>query len=263
MISSDKSIENIRSKDLVSIVIPVYNAEAYLIDTLKTIQNQTYSNWEAIFVDDCSSDNSVKIIKKYQTKDARIKLFKNKINSYTAITRNKGIDKALGRYIAYLDADDLWDPTKLQKQIAFMKQNKCAFMFTGYEFADEYGKPNGKKVNVPESIGYRQALKNTTIWTSTVMLDSLILSKDQMYMPNVRRGQDTATWWNILKSIEYAHGLNEILAYYRRSPGSLSSNKLIALKRTWSLYRNIEKLNIASSCYNFIWYSYNAVSRRL
>ena len=144
-----------------------------------------------------------------------------------------------------------------------MKKNKCEFSFTGYEFADADGKPIGKKVFVPKKISYKQALKNTTIWTSTVMFNMNKLSKDDIYMPNVRRGQDTATWWKILKKIDYAYGLNEILSYYRRTDESLSANKITALKRTWNLYRNVEKLGLISSCYNFCWYCFNAVRRRI
>lgn len=250
-------------KDLVSIIIPVYNAEKFLNDTIKTIQNQTYENWEAIFVDDCSKDKSVEIIKKEIKKDKRIKLFENEKNSGTAVSRNRGIDEAKGNYLCFLDSDDLWETTKLEKQINFMKEKGCAFSFTSYEFADENAKPNGKKVIVPEKINYKQALKNTTIWTSTVMFDLNKLSKETIHMPNVRRGQDTACWWKVLKTIDYAYGIDNCFSYYRRTDESLSANKIAALKRTWNLYRNVEKLSLTSSCYNFCWYCVNAVRRRV
>lgn len=251
------------NSDLVSIVVPVYNAAQFLDETIATTQNQTYKNWEMILVDDCSTDNSIEIIKKYQKDDTRIKLYQNKTNSYAAITRNKGIDESKGRYIAFLDADDLWKPTKLEKQLVFMQEKDCAFSFTDYEFADEHGNPNGKKVSVPVSITYRQALKNTTIWTSTVMLDTKKLTKQTIRMPNIRRGQDTATWWKILKIIPKADGVNEVLSYYRRTTDSLSANKLTALKRTWHIYRVVEKLGIIPSLYYFTCYVYNAVGRRV
>lgn len=252
-----------KQKDLVSIIIPVYNASSFLMDTIKTIQEQTYENWEAIFVNDCSKDNSIEIIKKEQKKDKRIKLIENKSNSGAAISRNNGIDASNGKYLCFLDADDKWHKEKLEKQIKFMKEKKCRFSFTGYEFANENCIPNEKKVYVPETINYKQALKNTTIWTSTVMLDMSKLSKEDIHMPNVKRGQDTATWWKILKKIDYAYGLNEILSYYRRTNESLSANKLTALKRTWNLYRNVEHLNILASSYNFCWYCFNAIRRRV
>ncbi|MBQ9023909.1 MAG: glycosyltransferase family 2 protein [Bacilli bacterium] len=248
-------------EDLISIITPVYNAEKFLSDTINTVLNQSYTNLELILVDDCSYDNSINVIK--NIKDKRIKLIKNKINSKAAITRNNGIKKAKGRYICFLDADDLWDKEKLEKQVKFMKEKNCAFSFTGYEFADEKGRPNGKKVFIPERINYKQALKNTTIWTSTVMFDMDKLSKEDIYMPIVDRGQDTATWWKVLKKVDYAYGLNEILSFYRRTNNSLSSNKITALKRTWNLYRNVEHLNIISSFYNFTIYCFNAVKRRI
>ena len=251
------------SNELVSIIIPVYNASIFLGETIKTIQEQTYNNWEAIFVDDCSSDSSIEIIKAEQEKDKRIKLIINETNSGAAITRNNGIDAAKGKYLCFLDADDIWEHNKLEKQIKFMKELDCAFAFTGYEFADDKGIPNGKKVYVPDKINYKQALRNTTIWTSTVMFNMGKLSKNDIHMPNIKRGQDTATWWKVLKKVDYAYGLNEILSYYRRTNNSLSSNKLKALKRTWNLYRNVEKLNIFSSIYNFIWYCFNAIKRRV
>ena len=247
---------------LVSIVVPVYNAARFMDDTIQTVLNQTYQNWELLLVDDCSSDDSVQIIKMYQKRDERIKLFKLSENSGAAIARNTGIDKAKGRYLAFLDADDLWVNTKLELQVAFMQERNAAFSFTGYEFADENGKPNGKKVHVPETITYKQALKNTTIWTSTVMLDAQKLEKDTMRMPLIKRGQDTATWWKILKTIDNANGLNEIFSYYRRTEESLSANKLIAIKRTWSLYRDIENMGVPNSVYNFSWYAINAIDRR-
>ena len=252
------------SKDkLVSIIIPVYNAASYLEETINSIQEQTYSNWEAIFIDDCSSDNSYNLIKKYQKEDKRIKLIKNKTNSGAAVSRNNGINHAEGDYLCFLDADDKWHPEKLEKQINFMQELNCEFSFTGYQFANEKCNPNGKIVSVPDKINYQQALKNTTIWTSTVMFDMNKLSKEDIHMPNIKRGQDTATWWKVLKKIQYAYGLNEVLSYYRRTNDSLSANKLTALKRTWNLYRNVEHLNIFYSMYCFFWYCVNAIKRRV
>lgn len=250
-------------KDLISIIVPVYNAERFLDQTINTVLDQTYKNWELILVNDKSTDNSVEIINKYIEKNKDIKLIQNKENSGAAVSRNNGIEVASGKYIAFLDADDLWEKDKLEKQIKFMKEKKCAFSFTGYEFANEDGIGNGKKVIVPEQINYKQALKNTTIWTTTVMLDVENLGKELIKMPNIRRGQDTATWWKILKTGIEAYGLNEVLAVYRRSSGTLSSNKFRALKRTWRLYRKVEQLNIFYSCYIFLWYCFNAIKRRI
>ncbi len=249
------------NEDLVSIIVPVYNAEEFINDTIKTVQDQTYKNWELIMIDDCSTDRSTEQILKY--KSDKIKLIKLKKNSGAAICRNTGIKEAKGRYIAFLDADDLWKKEKLEVQLEFMKDKKCAFSFTGYEFADKDGVGNGKIVKVPEKINYKQALKNTTIWTSTVMFNMNKLKKEDIYMPDVKRGQDTATWWKVLKTGVEAYGLNKNLSIYRRSTGTLSSNKFKALKRTWDLYRNVERLNIFYSLYNFLWYCFNAARRRI
>ena len=249
--------------DLVSIVTPVFNAQKYLEETVKTVQNQTYKNWELFLVDDGSTDDSLKIAKNLAKADKRIHVISIK-NSGAAVARNEGIKRANGHYLCFIDADDLWMPTKLEKQIEFMHSHKdCAFLFTSYTFADEKGQSNGKIAHVPAKITYKQALKNTTIFTSTVMFDLKQLSKDDVTMPNVCRGQDTATWWKVLKIVPEAYGLDEVLSLYRRPEHSLSSNKFKALKRTWNLYRNVEHLNLAKSSFCFSIYCFNAVKRRV
>lgn len=245
---------------LISIVVPVYNAVKCIEDTIQAIRSQTFSDWELIMVDDCSTDDSIEIMKSYESKS--IKLIRLKEGSGAAFARNAGIDAARGRYIAFVDADDLWSPDKLERQLAFMKENNCAFSFTGYEFADENGIGVQKIVRVPKNIGYKAALKNTTIFTSTVMFDMTKITKEEIYMPNVP-SEDTATWWRILRSGYIAYGLDEALTLYRRSMGTLSSNKVLAVKRVWNLYRNIEKLSIIRSVYCFCFYAVRAVIRRL
>lgn len=249
-------------KALVSIVVPVYNSEKFILDTIDTVEKQSYKNWELIFVDDCSKDNSTKIIKERIKDDKKIKLIELKKNSGAANARNVGIDESKGSYIAFLDSDDLWKKEKLENQLAFIKENGCAFSFTGYEFADEYGLGNGKVVKVPFKMNYKKALKNTTIFTSTVIFDLKKISKDKIKFENIK-SEDTATWWKILKNGYMAYGLNENLSYYRRTSGTLSSNKFEAIKRTWNLYRTQEKLNIFYSFYNFCFYAFNAVRRRI
>ena len=183
-----------KEEQLVSIIVPVYNSEKFINDTIQTVKEQMYKNWELLLVNDCSTDNSENIIKKYVKKDNRIKLINLEKNSGAAIARNTGIESAKGKYIAFLDADDLWKNEKLEKQIKFMEENNYDFTFTGYEFADESGNKLDKIVNVPRQLNYKQALKNTTIFTSTVIFNADNLGKDLISMPNVRRGQDTATW---------------------------------------------------------------------
>lgn len=249
-----------KKKPLVSIVVPVYNAESFLEDTINCVLNQTYENWELLLINDCSKDNSKKVAKPFLSD--KIKWIDMKKNSGAALARNKGIEIAKGKYLCYLDADDLWVKEKLEKQVKFMQEKDCSFSFTGYEFADTKGNPNGKKVFIPEKMNYKKALKNTTISTITVMFDLEKLTKEDIYMPNVK-SEDTASWWKILKKIDYAYGLNEILSYYRRGIQTSSSNKIKAIKQTWNLYRNVEKLNLINSIYFFCWYVFNALRRRL
>lgn len=252
-----------REEKLVSVIVPVFNSQAFLADTIASVQQQTYGNWELLLVDDVSSDMSVEIIREYAKCDKRIKLICLTNNSGAAVARNSGLTKANGEYIAYLDADDLWDKNKLKKQIKFMTESDHAFTYTAYEFANEEGEPTGKKVAVPKNITYRQALKNHIIWTSTVIVDVTQVDKKHLRMPNVRRGQDAATWWQLLRQVTKAHGINETLSYYRRTNNSLSANKFKAMKRTWYLFTKVEKLGFVKSAYNFAWYAYNAVLKRL
>ncbi len=246
--------------DKVSIIVPVKNAASYIADTIASVLRQSYENYELILVDDGSEDESVKIMNVYASD--RVSIITNTNTKGAAGARNTGIGKASGRYIAFIDADDLWTEDKLSKQIGFMHKMNAAFSFTGYEFADENGKGTGKVVRVPETIGYRQALKNTTIFTSTVMFDMNVLSKEDIYMPYVK-SEDTATWWKVLKKGYKAYGLDESLTLYRRIGGSLSSNKIEALRRIWNLYRSVEHLGFFYSCYCFCHWAVRAVYRRV
>lgn len=257
---------DIESKNdrLVSIIVPVYNVEKYIVETMNSVRSQTYADWELLLVNDCSTDNTVHVIEEYieQVKDERIRLILQPTNVGAAKTRNTGLAKALGRYVAYLDSDDLWEPEKLEHQIAFMQDKDIAFSFTGYEFADENGKGLGKIVRVPEMLNYRQALKNTTIFTTTVMFDSKKISKDLLEMPEVK-SEDTALWWKVLRNGYVAYGLDENLVRYRRAGKSLSSNKLEAIRRIWNLYRNVEGLGLFASMWNFCFWAVRAVVRRV
>lgn len=249
-------------KDKVSIIIPVYNAEKYIRDTVASVQAQTYTNWEVWLIEDSSEDGSRQVIEELAAKDPeRIHAF-SKENEGAAKARNFGLAKATGRYIAYLDADDLWSPEKLEKQLEYMEENQAAFCFTGYEFANEDGEGTGKVVRVPKTITYKEALKNTTIFTSTVIFDTEKIAKENLEMPDIK-SEDTALWFKVLRTGIVAHGLDENLVRYRRVGGSLSSNKLEALRRIWNLYRKAEHLSIPYSVYNFFFWAIRAVKRRI
>ncbi len=251
---------------MVSIVVPVYNAAKFIMDTILSVKSQTYRDWELILVDDGSTDDSLTIMREMaeelNTDRERVIVLELPGNQKAAQARNAGVVKAQGRYLAFLDADDLWDPEKLTKQLAMMRELDCAFSFTGYEFADEDGIGVQKIVHVPQKINYRKAVKNTTIFTSTVMFDLQKLSKEDIEMPQVP-SEDTATWWKVLKKIPYAYGLDEDLTLYRRGGTTLSSNKLEAVKRTWNLYRNVEHFGLIRSGYCFCCYLIHAIIRRV
>lgn len=245
----------------VSVVVPVYNAAAYIEKCIETVSGQTYTDWELILVDDCSSDQSVNIIEKHLG-DERIRLLRQPENLKAAQARNRGIEEAKGRFIAFLDADDIWDERKLELQLDFMKKKDCAFSYTAYEFGDENARRTGKIVKVLPKINYRKALSRTIIFTSTVMFDLDKLTKEDIMMPDVP-SEDTATWWKILKTGVEAYGMDDVLTVYRRPSKSLSSNKFTAIKRIWNLYRRVEKLNPVYSAYNFVFWAFRATFRRL
>lgn len=247
---------------MISIIIPVYKVERYLRQTLDSVIGQTFLDWELIPVDDCSPDGCKEILKEYEKKDSRIKPLYLDINGGAWQARNKGLAVAKGRYIAFLDSDDIWLPEKLEKTYNFMQEKGAGFVFTGYEFGDDEAKGTGKIVRVPETITYHEALKNTTIFTSTVLFDTEIIDKKLIEMPNIP-SEDTATWWKILRTGVTAFGLDESLTIYRRISGSLSANKLEAIKRIWKLYRKSENLGLVYSMYNFIFYAIRAVKRRV
>lgn len=250
--------------ELVSIIVPVYNAEKFIRETMDSVIAQTYSDWELLLVEDCSSDGSADTIEKYiaEKSEFRIRLIRQPSNQGAARARNRGILEASGRYIAYLDADDLWAPEKLEHELSFMEEKGAAFAFTGYEFADENGVGLGKVVCVPETLAYRQALSNTTIFTTTVMFDTCKISKELLEMP-VIKSEDTALWWKVLRAGYTAYGLDENLAKYRRAGRTLSSNKLEAIRRIWNLYRKAEGMSVADSAGHFCLWALRAVRRRL
>jgi len=239
----------------VSVIIPVHNNEEYILECINSVIYQTYKNLEIIIVDDKSTDNSVNLIK--SIKDKRIKLIELKENSGAAIARNKGIEVSTGDYICFLDSDDYWYKEKIEKQLKFIK-NK-AFIYSEYLYLN---KNKTHIARVPKSLTYEQLLKNSAIFTSTVMLNMKYLTKEDIYMPDMRIGQDYGAWYKILKKIKTAYGIQEVLSIYRVGKKSLSSNKLKAMKRTWTLYK-LEKLPLIKRINCFICYAYNATKRRI
>jgi teichuronic acid biosynthesis glycosyltransferase TuaG len=239
-------------KNLVSIITPSFNSYDYIANTIKSILNQTYCYWELIIVDDCSTDNSCELIQEYINDNPRIKLIRLTKNVGAAVARNKGIENASGRFIAFLDSDDTWHPEKLEKQINFMLKNDYDFTFTHYHQVDENGKKVGD-LSFPIKVNYHSLLKTCVIGCLTAMYDTKRLGK--VYFPLIRKRQDFALWLKILKQIDYAYCLPEDLASYTVRSNSISANKWKAAQFNWKLYREIENLNIISSIYYFSHYA--------
>ncbi len=250
--------------ETVSIIVPVYNAEKYIVETMEHVAAQTYEDWELLLVVDGCGDDCARVIREYQktTGEKRLRLMVNEENMGAARSRNRGLLAARGRYIAYVDADDLWKPEKLERQLQYMREKQAAFVFTGYEFADEEGAGTGRVVHVPSRLTYREALKNTTIFTSTVMFDTQRIPREMLEMPEIK-SEDTALWWKVLREGHTAWGLDQNLVLYRRPRQSLSSNKLEAVRRIWNLYRRAEGLSVPYSLYNFCFWAWRAVMRRI
>ena len=251
---------------MISIVTPVYNAINFIQDTIDMVLAQTYTDWELILVEDGSKDGTREYLDKLSKSsdlDGRIHIIlRDEVTGGAAGARNTGVDASKGRYIAFLDADDVWAKDKLEKQLAFMTEKNAGFSFTAYEFGDKDAKGTGRIVHVPETLDLKHALSRTIIFTTTTMFDTEKISKDMLHMPYIA-SEDTATWWNILKTGELAYGLNESLAIYRRPAKSLSSNKFIALKRIWDLYRKVAGLNVVSSAWYFCGWAIRATARRI
>lgn len=253
-------LDNLNQDALVSIITPVYNAESFIADTIDSVINQTYKNFEMILVDDCSTDNSKLVIDKYSS-DSRIKYVKLSENSGAAVARNKGIELATGRYISFIDSDDVWHKDKVKKQICFMSDNNYGFTYTNFEFMDEKGELKKSSPKLPKKLNYAGLLKNTAIACSTVCIDRELVG--DFRMPLVRKGQDTATWLQILRNYPAAYLLDEPLNRYRIRTGSLSDNKIQALKRTWNTYYRLEKLPFLKAVYYFCHYVINSILRRI
>ena len=250
-------------KPKISIITPTYNSERYIQETVTSVQQQTEENWEMIIVDDCSTDNSVAIVEEIATKDSRVKCYVLERNQGAARARNKGLEVAQGRFITYLDSDDLWLTNKLKHQVDFMERQGCAFSCTSYGVIDEFGKLLNKEIYMLPKVNYKGFLMNNLLQTVGIMVDISIVDKKHLVMPDMRRRQDAATWLHILKAGYDCYGIDEVLALYRRTPGSLSGDKKKAVKGMWVLYREVEGLSLWFSAYCFLRYAMLAVWKRI
>ena len=246
---------------LVSIITPSYNSSKFILECIESVLSQTYENWEMIIVDDCSKDNSKEIISELSTKDKRIKPIFLEKNVGAAEARNTAIRQSKGKYVAFLDSDDLWNPKKLEKQLSFMNENEIAFSYTTYQFMSENGEDLSNIISAPEKMTYHSYLKNTIIGCLTVIIDRE--KSGEFEMPNIRSSHDMALWLLIMKRGFSAYGLDENLAKYRVVSSSNTSNKLKAAKEVWYVYRIVEKLSFIFSVWCFVNYALNAIKKRI
>lgn len=245
---------------LVSIIMASYNSEQWIRETIGCVQNQTYCNWELLITDDCSTDGTVDIVKEFAKSDPRIKIWVNEKNSGAGLTRNNSLKNSSGRFIAFLDSDDLWTYDKLEHQLKWMVSNSYSMCYTSYDLINEHGEYR-KTITVPAKVTYDSYLKKPITCTHSICFDTNEIDKKLLYMPDIRRGQDGATWLQVLKTGVVGHGMEDSMAKYRRHDGSLSNNKLKAIKRMWFLYRKVEKLSLPYSCICFVSYAINALKK--
>lgn len=247
--------------DLVSIITPTYNSAKYIEFTIDSVIKQTYRNWEMIIVDDNSLDETVEIIQKHIHFDDRIKLIELDKNYGPAIARNKAIENAKGKFISFLDSDDIWMPSKLEKQVNFLKKNNYPICFTTYELIDKNNHRLNKVLHAVRCLDLHNYLKDTRIGFSTSMINKEIVGKFEMM--NIRTRQDGQLWIFLMKRGFKAYGIDEILCQYRVHKDSISANKIKATINIWKLYYKIEKLGLFKSCYYFSHYLTNAIKKRI
>jgi teichuronic acid biosynthesis glycosyltransferase TuaG len=251
----------LEKQPLVSVIMPSYNAEHYIAESIMSVLRQTYDNWELLITDDRSSDNTVAVASSFAEQDARIKFEIAEQHSGIAGTRNQSLLRAKGRFIAFLDNDDLWVAEKLEKQVRFMTENDCAFCYSEYELIKEDGSPKGKVIKTAGVINYNKYLRNTIIGSGTIMLDRE--KTGPLTMPENSTSDDMALWCKILKDGHPAYPIKEVLMKYRVRSNSASANKWKAAKDVWRVYRHQEHLSIVRSLGCFIGYAFNAVRKRI
>ena len=237
-------------------IIPVYNCEKYIEETIESVLNQTYGNIEIILVDDCSTDNSLKIMQRYVSD--KVKLIELKHNQGKALAFNKGLDYINGQYLGLIDGDDIWFSDKLEKQIKFMIDKNYDFTFTSYQQVSHDKKIRYKVIKSIKEVTYYRMLLYCPIAYSTVILNIGKLGKRSL--PNLKKRQDYALWLEILKEGYFAHGLPEVLAQYRIRPDSISRNKVNLIKWNWKVYREFENLSILKS---FMYLNTSIISKLL
>lgn len=250
---------------LVSIITPTYNSEQFIAETIDSIVNQTYKNWELLLIDDCSNDNTLHIVSSYLKIHQNIKILKNESNLGAALSRNKGIQHAKGDYIAFLDADDVWLPHKIEMQLQFMQSENIEVCFSSYNLMDEQSKSLHKTVKALPVLSYAKLLKSNYVGNLTGIYNAKVLGKIQS--PNLRKRQDWLLWLAAIKaSGQPAKSIQEPLAFYRLRKGSMSSNKIKLLKYNYLVYRKglgFSALQSVKSMFVFLYEHFFVKSKQL
>lgn len=242
---------NIKNEKLVSIIMPAYNTREFIGETIDSVLKQTYSNWELIIVDDCSTDNTEEIVNKYKVKDSRIKLHKQATNQGAALARNKALSLSNGYFAAFLDSDDIWFPDKLKVQINFMEKHDYLFTCTSYNKIDENGLSLNRIIRSKKESDYTGVLK-TCPGNSTVIYN--IGRIGIIKIPDIKKRNDYVMWLKVIKKTDYLFGIHETLSSHRVRKEGISSKKIDLIKYHWNVYRRIEKLSIAKSIYLVIFW---------
>jgi teichuronic acid biosynthesis glycosyltransferase TuaG len=245
---------------LVSIITPSFNSIKFIGDMIDSVVSQTYDNWELIIVDDCSEDGTFEYLLTIVDK-RNITLLRNEQNKGAGFTRNRGLEQAKGRYIAFLDSDDVWLPRKLEKQIKHMEQTNAAISHTSFSFIDENGEMTSGYVKANENVDLIWNLKKTEIGTSTAIIDRSIVG-DEFRFPMIRARQDLMLWLELLKQGHNSRGLDESLVLYRIRGGQVSGNKVEMLMKTLKLYLKFDFLPFHKRACYFICYAANAIFKR-
>ncbi len=236
--------------NLVSIITPTYNSAKYISETIQSVQNQIHQNWEMIIIDDGSTDHTISIVEGFQKSETRIHLIKQNKNVGPAITRNKGIEFAKGKYLTFLDADDIWFSDFIQNSIETIQQTSVPFVFSSYKRSDEELNFVYSDFIVPQKVTYIDILKTNSISCLTAFLDVEVLGKK--FMPIIHKRQDMGLWLQYLKEIPFAHGIQKPKAIYRIRKNSLSRKKSNLIKYQWQFYREVEKLSVFQSMYYIV-----------
>jgi teichuronic acid biosynthesis glycosyltransferase TuaG len=244
------------TKPIVSIITPAYNAACFISEAICSVQAQDFYEWEMLIVDDCSPDDTVTLVETFVARDPRVKLLRQAENSGPAFARQRALEVARGRFIAFLDSDDYWLPIKLSLQLAFMHKMDTAISYTRYRRISTDGSRVGHLIAVPKQLEYRQLLKNTSIATSTVIVDR---EKTGFFTMMTKTYYDDYTLWlELLKRGFKANGLQEDLMRYRVVGKSVSRNKVHSAYRVWRIYRDVEKLGLIESSWCFAHYAFHA-----